>query len=1012
MSNIKKITSLLFVFVLCVCLIPANIALATDESTGTIYYVDGQVGNDSNDGTEQRPVKTLNRALELVQDGDIIYVLKSAMIEDVASNDAPFVIDKKIVIRGDSGSLPTITVQSGGIILGADVTFSDIKLGTGGFLRPGVAVNGHKLTLTNVHEDPTLRPLQIYGGTFYDYSDLGAGKGNDYGASYRGEKSVIQIAGGSYDAIYAGSTNGSLSWPVTIDVAKANGLTMDGIYVGSTMKNPNNASTAGEIPTLDGTIVLSGTVDISISDNAAVKVVDGVAGSHQVSLNVSGTGTYSLTVKNVDALTVNSGTCALSGNSIFGQKGNKPDITLLGSGVNKATLDLSECDYTDTKTVSVKNFTGSKYGILVLDSQSTLAVEGTLTGGPTELRTGGGMPWSSDEYPGYSGWMEYATTYIFGGSGDGTFVIANPYPTQDDMDFTENSSVRNGWTTIGDSYLEAPELVDFTPASQSVTYDTANTSVAGIGGVNIEVETEYTELTLDNYLDDLSYVPFEYTITYTDVSGSVTEYKKQSSTLTEDSYYLCNYKASTEANESSQILMKLEPVGSSINICKGDGEIKVGEYQIALTATTTSGTVTKEFILTVLNEEENPGETPGGEPEDNPGETPGEKPEDNPGEIPGDDPEDNSGETPEDTPQEAPAVNVFYRTHIQSFGWEGNADDIKTWKTNGAMSGTSGKAKRLEGINIVVNSADLGKGVDLGIQYTTHCQSYGWLPWSADGEMNGTEGEAKRLEAIKIQLTGADKDTYDVYYRVHAQSYGWLGWAKNGEPSGTAGFAKRLEGIQIVVVKKDESFNQEMEGITSAKTEAYIAKKGSSPIVNYEPTNNTTPVIPGADTPNVAYRTHVQSFGWQVWKYNGQMSGTEGKAKRLEGININLTNKPYDGDIVYTTHVQTYGWKDGKPEDTTRNSWKKNGQMSGTSGEAKRLEAICIDLTGEMAQHYDIYYRVHAQSFGWLHWAKNGEPAGTEGYAKRLEGIEIVLVPKGEAAPGETTRPYVLREED
>ena len=352
-----------------------------------------------------------------------------------------------------------------------------------------------------------------------------------------------------------------------------------------------------------------------------------------------------------------------------------------------------------------------------------------------------------------------------------------------------------------------------------------------------------------------------------------------------------------------------------------------------------------------------------------------------------------------DTPKIYPAVNVSYRTHIQSFGWEGNAIDIKTWKSNGTMSGTSGKAKRLEGINIVVNSAEAGKDVDLGIQYTTHCQSYGWLPWSADGDMNGTEGEAKRLEAIKIQLTGADKDAYDVYYRVHAQSYGWLGWAKNGEPSGTAGYAKRLEGIQIVVVKKGESFNQKMEGITSAKTEAYIAKEGSSPIVNYPATSNTNPVIPGADTPNVTYRTHVQSFGWQGWKYNGQMSGTSGLAKRLEGININLTNKPCDGDIVYTTHIQSYGWKDGKPEDTTRATWKKNGEMSGTSGEAKRLEAICIDLTGEMAEKYDIYYRVHAQSFGWLGWAKNGEESGTAGYAKRLEGIQIVLVPKGGAAP-------------
>ena len=335
---------------------------------------------------------------------------------------------------------------------------------------------------------------------------------------------------------------------------------------------------------------------------------------------------------------------------------------------------------------------------------------------------------------------------------------------------------------------------------------------------------------------------------------------------------------------------------------------------------------------------------------------------------------------PEPTPTPAPApvvtpdVTVSYRTHVQSIGWQGVV-------TNGTMSGTSGRAKRLEGIEISVAGNS-----NLGIQYTTHCQSYGWLPWSANGEMNGTEGEAKRLEAIKIQLTGADKEKYDVYYRVHAQSYGWLAWAANGAPAGTAGLAKRLEAIQIVIVKKGESFDHAIGNIQSARGEAYIASS----------TANANPVVAGENNVNVEYRTHVQSFGWQGWKYNGVMSGTSGKAKRLEGINIKLTNKPYSGSIVYTTHVQSLGWQGNE---NNVNTWFRDGQMAGTSGRAKRLEAIRIALTGEMAEHYDVYYRVHAQTYGWLAWAKNGEAAGTAGLSKRLEGIQIVLVPKGGAAP-------------
>ena len=141
--------------------------------------------------------------------------------------------------------------------------------------------------------------------------------------------------------------------------------------------------------------------------------------------------------------------------------------------------------------------------------------------------------------------------------------------------------------------------------------------------------------------------------------------------------------------------------------------------------------------------------------------------------------------------------------------------------------------------------------------------------------------------------------------------------------------------------------------------------------------------------PSVRYRTHVQTYGNQAWKANGQASGTFGQAKRLEGIWITLPTKPVSGSIQYRTHVQTFGWQ----------GWRGEGKMSGTSGLAKRLEAIQIRLTGKMAQHYDVWYRVHAQTYGWMGWAKNGAQAGTAGFSKRLEGIQILILPKGSKAP-------------
>ena len=87
-------------------------------------------------------------------------------------------------------------------------------------------------------------------------------------------------------------------------------------------------------------------------------------------------------------------------------------------------------------------------------------------------------------------------------------------------------------------------------------------------------------------------------------------------------------------------------------------------------------------------------------------------------------------------------------------------------------------------------------------------------------------------------------------------------------------------------------------------------------------------------------------------------------------------------------------------------NWVSNGALSGTEGQALRLEAIDIRLTGNAATQYDIYYRVHAQNIGWMDWAKNGASAGTAGYAYRLEAIEIRLVAKDGPAPGSTVKPF------
>ena len=158
---------------------------------------------------------------------------------------------------------------------------------------------------------------------------------------------------------------------------------------------------------------------------------------------------------------------------------------------------------------------------------------------------------------------------------------------------------------------------------------------------------------------------------------------------------------------------------------------------------------------------------------------------------------------------------------------------------------------------------------------------------------------------------------------------------------------------------------------------------------NYTGTATGSFSITEKSAPSVTYQAHVQNIGWQTAVKDGATAGTSGQSLRVEALRLSLSNSSYEGQVQIRSHVQDIGWQD----------WSTTG---GTTGQSKRVEAMQLRLTGDLAERYDIYYRVHAQNFGWMGWAKNGEKAGTEGYSLRLEAIQVKLVPKGGAAPGST----------
>lgn len=102
------------------------------------------------------------------------------------------------------------------------------------------------------------------------------------------------------------------------------------------------------------------------------------------------------------------------------------------------------------------------------------------------------------------------------------------------------------------------------------------------------------------------------------------------------------------------------------------------------------------------------------------------------------------------------------------------------------------------------------------------------------------------------------------------------------------------------------------------------------------------------------------------------------------------------GDILCQAHVQSYGTM----------PWVTSGSLVGTTGKSKRLEAIRIKLTGEIAQRYDVYYSTHCQKYGWMNWTKgiendeeNGGWCGTNDIKRMQRWLRLPLMMDLELVP-------------
>ena len=134
-------------------------------------------------------------------------------------------------------------------------------------------------------------------------------------------------------------------------------------------------------------------------------------------------------------------------------------------------------------------------------------------------------------------------------------------------------------------------------------------------------------------------------------------------------------------------------------------------------------------------------------------------------------------------------ASISVRSHTANIGWMSPVG-------SGSIAGTTGRALPMEALEAQLD----WYGHSGAIELRGHVSNIGWQQWSAG--RCGTTGKAQRLEAVQIRLTGEAAEKYDIWYCAHVSGIGWLDWACNGAAAGSAGKGRAIEAVKAALVEK------------------------------------------------------------------------------------------------------------------------------------------------------------------------------------------------------------------
>ena len=353
--------------------------------------------------------------------------------------------------------------------------------------------------------------------------------------------------------------------------------------------------------------------------------------------------------------------------------------------------------------------------------------------------------------------------------------------------------------------------------------------------------------------------------------------------------------------------------------------------------------------------------------------------------------------------------DIYYRVHVGGVGW-------LDWASNDQVAGTVGYGKKLEAIEIeIVEKGHSAPGSTqtpnmikpITIMYQAHVGGVGWQDYMENGDLAGSSNYKNSLEALKMMVTNQGDIAGSIEYQAHVGGIGWQNYVGTNQIAGTTGQSKSIEALRVRLTgdlanKYDIYYRVYMENVgwldwaSNDQIAGSVGYGESLKALEMKLVEKGKPAPGDTTNPNmikpitIMYQSYVAKDGWQEYMENGQTSGTTGEAKSLEALKMMVSNQgDVEGSIEYSTHVSGLGWQ----------NYVGTNQTSGITGRGRTIEALRVRLTGDLANKYDIYYRVHVGGLGWMTWTSNDQIAGTSGAAKSIEAIEMKLVEKGGPAP-------------